>query len=152
MILWFLKRMNPLEIRKNESMKIMDCCFFHETCLHQGLLIYAQTDQTPTFNLHTLSPSPAPSLLPQTISFLQNHHSPKSSLTSQHQPAPLCKWGGASQTCTSGTNCSVPTCAWLITLIPLVDGAGVFTSQKHQKTCLEWNSLFSTDCLLSSLL
>lgn len=75
MILWFLKRMNSLEIRKKASMRIMDCCFFHKTCLHQGLLIYAQTDQTSTFNLYTLSPSPASSLLPQTISFLQNQHS-----------------------------------------------------------------------------
>lgn len=65
---WFLKRMNPLGVRKKDS--ITGCCFFHKTWLHQGLLIYPQTDQASTFNLYTISLTNS-FLRPLTMSFLQ---------------------------------------------------------------------------------
>lgn len=96
MILWFLKRMNPLEIRKNESMKIMDCCFFHETCLHQGLLVCSnRTRHLPSTYipclLHQLLP------LAPNISFLRITILPRAlSPPSISQPLYASRWGGFS--------------------------------------------------------
>lgn len=143
---WFLKRMNPLGVRKKDSMR-MDSCFFQKTWLQFRPNLSPNRPSTSFQSIYhpvsfTNSPPSCPKLWAfSRISILPSALSPPG--ISQHLCAnELVLFKHASQA--------------LIVLIPLVrgwslwshlfNGGGstgrIFTCEKHQMTCLKLNLTF----------
>lgn len=144
-IYWFLKRMNPLGVRKKRQCENNGGgSFFYKTWLHQGLLIYPKQSIC-CQSLYTLSPSPTPSSRPKLWAFSRINpwlaavllkYSAKRFFLSLRQPAPLGKWLDGFQTYIWSTDCSDPS-VWLITLWShLFMGRGEWEDiyLKHQMT------------------
>lgn len=162
---------HPLVLKKNKSIRghgrgqyeNNGLLFLPQDQAPSGPTNLSQTDGASTFN-HT------PCLLPNSLRPPAPNHelSPGSVLgcsfkAFSQEISPFLAPASTSmqvswafQTCVSGTDCSDPTHARLITLIPLVDGGRgterICTCEKHQVTSLKLNLLFSINCSLSSLL